>query len=341
MWTRLLPDEQMYRKHAGADAIEGEWDRKDTVFPHAIRSTPPNRAFYDDFRRTPFADEVTLSAALAAMKAHELGQDDDTDVLAIGFSATDVIGHTYGPDSHESMDQLLRLDALLEKLFKEIDARVGLAHTVFVLSADHGALPLVENLAGSGIAARRASPMILEDAVRKALALRFPGVEGLIAYFATDIYFDDEVIRANRLDRAVVEHTAIAALLSTGLVEKVYTQADLMPPYAEDPVRRLFQNSFFQPRSPHLSVLVKKHVYLSSQLEEPGTERRTTTTARCRSCSWARRSSQEPTTQSAVRKTSPRPWLTCSDWPFRGNTTRGCFRRCSPSNSVSACGGSA
>ena len=163
------------------------------------------------------------------------------------------------------MDQLLRLDALLEKLFKEIDTRVGLAHTVFVLSADHGALPLVENLAGSRIAARRASPMILEDAVRKALALRFPGVEGLIAYFATDIYFDDEVIRANRLDRAVVEHTAIAALLSTALVEKVYTQADLMPPYAEDPLRRLFQNSFFQPRSPHLSVLVKKHVYLSSQ----------------------------------------------------------------------------
>ena len=270
MWTRLLPDEHIYRKHAGADAIEGEWDRKDTVFPHAIRSTPPNRAFYDDFRRTPFADEVTLSAALEAMKAHQLGQDDDTDLLAIGFSATDVIGHTYGPDSHESMDQLLRLDVLLGKLFKEIDARVGLAHTVFILSADHGSLPLVENLAGTGIAARRASPRILEDAVRKALALRFPGIEGLIAYFATDIYFDDEIIRANRLDRAVVEQTAIAALLSTGLVEKVYTQSDLMPPYSDDPVRRLFQNSFFQPRSPHLNVLVKKYVYLSSQVGGTG-----------------------------------------------------------------------
>ena len=265
LWTRLLPDEQIYRKYAGADAIEGEWDRKDTVFPHAIRGTPPSRAFYDDFRRTPFADEVTLSAALEAMKAHALGQDEDTDVLAIGFSATDVIGHTYGPDSHESMDQLLRLDAVLETLFNEIDASVGLARTVFVLSADHGALPLVENLAVRGVAARRASPKVLEDAVRKALALRFPGVDGLIAYFATDVYFDEEVMRANHLDRAAVEQTAIEALLSTGLVEKVYTHADLMPPHSDDPVRRLFQNSFFQPRSPHLSVLVKKYVYLNAQ----------------------------------------------------------------------------
>ena len=28
---------------------------------------------------------------------------------------------------------------------------------------------------------------------------------------------------------------------------------------------RLFQNAFFQPRSPHLNVLVKPYVYLSSQ----------------------------------------------------------------------------
>ena len=83
----------------------------------------PNVRYYDDFRRTPFADEVTLSAALEAMKAHQLGQDDHTDIFAVGFSATDVIGHTYGPDSQEAMDQLLRLDRVLEKLFKEIDDR--------------------------------------------------------------------------------------------------------------------------------------------------------------------------------------------------------------------------
>jgi predicted AlkP superfamily pyrophosphatase or phosphodiesterase len=217
-WTRLLPDEGLYTQYAGADAIEGEWDRKDIVFPHAIRGNPPETLFYDDLRRTPFADDLTLSVALEAMKAHELGRDNHTDLLAIGFSATDVIGHTYGADSQEMMDQLLRLDLVLEKLFKEIDDKVGLANTLVALAADHGSLPLVENLRAKGIDARRASPQVLENAVREAFARRFPGVDGLIAYFATDIYLDDDVIARNRLDRSSVEQTAINALLSTGLI---------------------------------------------------------------------------------------------------------------------------
>jgi hypothetical protein len=45
----------------------------------------------------------------------------------------------------------------------------------------------------------------------------------------------------------------------------VYTQSDLMSTTAStDPYLKLFQNAFFQPRSPHLSILVKKYMYLSS-----------------------------------------------------------------------------
>jgi hypothetical protein len=263
-WHRLLEDEEQYKKYAGPDAIDGEWDRKDTVFPHAIRGNPPENRYYDDFRRTPFADEVTLAIALEAMKQHQLGQDEHTDVFAVGFSATDVIGHTYGPESQEVMDQMLRLDSVLEKLFQAIDKTVGLANTVVVLSADHGALPLVENLRLQGIEARRAAPAILRDAVQDAFSRRFPGVKGLIAYFATDIYLDEEVIQLSGLDRAAVERIAIDALMSTGLVEKVYTHADLMAATSADPQLRLFQNAFYEPRSPHLNVLVKKYVYLSS-----------------------------------------------------------------------------
>lgn len=269
-WTRLLPDEETYKKYAGADAIEGEWDRKDIVFPHAIRGNPPERAFYDDFRRTPFADELTLSFAFEAMKEHHLGEDEHTDILAIGFSATDVIGHTYGPESHEVMDQLLRLDLVLDKLFRKIDDTVGLANTVVVLSADHGSLPLVENLRNQGIDARRVSPDVLMNAVQDAFTRRFPGVKGLIAYFATDIYLDEDVIRLNRLNRETIERTAIDALMSTGFVEKVYTHSDLMVPYSDDPQLRLFQNAFFQPRSPHLNVLLKKYVYVNSQVGGTG-----------------------------------------------------------------------
>lgn len=265
-WTRLLPEVALYDRYAGKDAVEGEWDRKDVMFPHKIRGNPPERAYYDDLRRTPFADELTLSIALAARDAYHLGEDDDTDIFAIGFSATDIIGHTYGPDSHEAMDQLLRLDRLLGRLFTEIESRVGLANTLVVLTSDHGVMPLVEVLEAKGVAATRVSPRVLQGAVREALARKYPGADDLIAYFATDVYFDEEAIRRRGLDLGEIEATATVALMSTGVVQRVYTQAELASVQSSsDPFLPLFRNAFYQPRSPHLSVLVKPYVYVDAR----------------------------------------------------------------------------
>ncbi len=262
-WHRLLEDKNLYEKYAGPDAIEGEWDRKDIVFPHSIRGAPPEWGFYNDLRRTPFVDEMTLSVSLEALKAHRLGEDNSTDILAIGFSATDVIGHTYGAESQEVMDQLLRLDLILEDLFQEIEARVGLANTLVVLTSDHGVLPLVETLQAKGIEARRAHPQVLEAAVEQALEKKYPGVDNLIADSRRDIYLDEEVMQRHQLKRQEVETTIIDALLSTGLVEAVYTHSQLLSDKpSNDPYIELFRNSFFQPRSPHLTVLVKKYTYL-------------------------------------------------------------------------------
>jgi len=265
-WTRLLPDAATYEKYAGPDKVDGEWDRIDTVFPHNVRGKPPETSFYDDLRRTPFADEMTLGVALEAMKAHHLGEDSTTDLFAIGFSATDVIGHTYGAFSQEAMDQLLRLDLILEKLFNEVDSRVGLNNTLIILTADHGSMPLVENLQAQGIDAQRAHPDVLRNAVRDALSRRFPGVENLAIFSAPDFYLNEETMRSQKLNRKDVEDTAIAALLQTRLVERVYTDADLTSTApSSDPFLPLFRNAYYAPRSPQLTVMLKQYVYLSSQ----------------------------------------------------------------------------
>jgi predicted AlkP superfamily pyrophosphatase or phosphodiesterase len=264
-WTRLLPDTALYEKYAGPDHVDGEWDRKDTVFPHAIRGKPPERLFYDDLRRTPYSDEMTLEFAFEAMKAHRLGEDSTTDVFALGFSSTDVIGHTYGSDSQETMDQLLRLDLVLDKLFKQIDSRVGLDNTLVVMTADHGSLPLVEALKAKGVDAQRAAPAVLQTAVKQALDQRFGVIENLFVFSAPDVYFNEETLRLRQIDRKDAEAVATEALMRTGLVEKVYSHADLASTApSSDPFLPLFRNAFYAPRSPHLNVLLKKHVYLSS-----------------------------------------------------------------------------
>jgi hypothetical protein len=270
-WTRLRPDEAEYRRYAGEDGVPGEWDNVDLVFPHKIRGAPRSGEFYDDLRRTPFADDLTLEVALKAMEAHGLGDDDATDILAVGFSATDTVGHTYGPDSQEEMDQILRLDHVLQKLLAAAEARAGGALLVG-LSADHGAMPLVERLREHGVDARRVRPAELRQAVLEALERRFGGGGGLIAYAdAPNFYLSLDEVRRRGLKREDVEATIEQALLATGTVERVYTHARLLgEPTAGDTDFRLFRASFFEARSPHVIARLKPYVYLSDYVGGTG-----------------------------------------------------------------------
>jgi predicted AlkP superfamily pyrophosphatase or phosphodiesterase len=78
-----------------------------------------------------------------------LGGGPHTDVLSVSLSATDAIGHTYGPDSREIHDQMLRLDralgVFLDSLFRLRDS----SRVIVALSADHGVSRIPE-LAADG-----------------------------------------------------------------------------------------------------------------------------------------------------------------------------------------------
>ena len=271
-WGRLLPDTAAYTRLAGPDDVKGEWDGVHTTFPHAVRGAPPSVDYYDDLRRTPFADEILLDFALAALKAHDLGADDATDILAVGFSAGDVIGHTYGPDSQELMDQELRLDRTLGRLFDEVDQRVGRGRWLAVLTADHGVMPLVELLQARGLPARRATGEDLDRPVQQALAARFPGATGLFAdEDPMEYVLDAAAIERQGLKRPEVEQTIREALLGTGLVDAVYTAVQLMGPRpADDPFFDLHQRAFFAPRSGDLITRIKPYVYLGGRVGGTG-----------------------------------------------------------------------
>ncbi|MBX7184364.1 MAG: alkaline phosphatase family protein [Vicinamibacteria bacterium] len=266
-WTRLADDPGLYLKYAGEDNVPTEADTKNTTFPHALPAagTP---ALYDSFRRTPFMDELTLDVALQAMNAHGLGEDEVPDVLAVGFSATDVIGHAFGPDSQEMLDQLLRLDRILKRLLDAAEAKAGASRTLMVLTADHSVMPLVESLQKQGLEARRVSPGSLQAAGMKALEARFPGARDIVAsYLAPDFYLNLDSIARQGLRRKDVEQTLADALLATGDVAKVYTASSFAgepPSPSEDPYFDPVRRSYFAPRSPHVIARLKEYMYLTS-----------------------------------------------------------------------------
>ena len=68
---------------------------------------------------------MTKDFAIAAIKGEDLGKDNVTDFLTVGFSSTDIIVHYYGPRSVEVEDAYLRLDQDIADFLKALDETVA------------------------------------------------------------------------------------------------------------------------------------------------------------------------------------------------------------------------
>jgi predicted AlkP superfamily pyrophosphatase or phosphodiesterase len=188
------------------------------VFPHPFGKSD-SKYFTTLLTLSPVGDELALSFAEAVIEGEKLGQSGTTDYLSISFSSTDYVGHLFGPSSLESEDNLLRLDRTLAELFKFVDQKVGLANTVIVVSADHGAAEIPGYLSEFGIDAKYFKPDALDpktlekqpaiEALKKKLGI---DKELIQSYFQPYVYLNHEVVQERGLNLAEVERTVAAEL---------------------------------------------------------------------------------------------------------------------------------
>ncbi|MEP6778878.1 MAG: alkaline phosphatase family protein [Gemmatimonadaceae bacterium] len=135
LWEPLLPASA----YTEADSVPVESAGKDFMFPHKLPAD--TKKALEDIVELPWMDEFTAAMALEGVNAMKLGLGVGTDVLAVSFSATDAIGHRYGPDSKEMHDQLLRLDKTLGQFFDSLFVMRDSNTVIMALSADHGMQP--------------------------------------------------------------------------------------------------------------------------------------------------------------------------------------------------------
>lgn len=118
-----------------------------------------------DFRRfmaSPEADGAVLAAGAALRAARKLGEGETTDLLILGLSATDYVGHSTGTEGSEMCMQMLALDRELGDFFARLDA-TGIDYVV-ALTADHGGHDLPERNRQNGWPAAERVDKALEPA---------------------------------------------------------------------------------------------------------------------------------------------------------------------------------
>ncbi len=132
-WTPLLDDPKAYPE---PDSVRYEVDGRDIAFPHTFPADSARTALL--FRFTPLVDQLTAALALEGVRQLDLGRGPTTDVLAVSFSATDYVGHFYGPESKEQHDQILRLDRVLGGFLDTLFTLRDSTRIIIAMTGDHG-----------------------------------------------------------------------------------------------------------------------------------------------------------------------------------------------------------
>ncbi len=221
------------------------------------------------FRASPVSDAAVLGIAAGLIQDMQLGKRAAPDLIAVGLSATDYIGHATGTQGAEMCIQMAELDRALGDFFAVLDS-YAIDYQV-MLTADHGAHDMTERHI------QRAMPMAahiapelqakrIGAAIGQALGVAGPVLLGSEA----DIYVDRDLpapTRARVLAEAKRRYSAmpqVAAALTRA--EVAATPVPTSPPETWTLAERA-RASFDAERSGDLLVMLKPRV---TTIEVPG-----------------------------------------------------------------------
>jgi predicted AlkP superfamily pyrophosphatase or phosphodiesterase len=238
-------------------------------FPHSIGGMvlKISPQFYEGIYLTPYLDNLTLRVASDIISANLLGKDDSVDLLAISFSALDVIGHEYGPQSYEVLDTLIRLDKNLDNFFTLIDQNIGLKNTLIVLSADHGIQPFPEERKLKGLKGSRLEGkdlICLQKALKQVLTeTKLPQI------FSYPWVFHSDIKKLSLAKRQIVVNSIKNNLKRCTAIENVWSSTDLITSKRKvnlatknlrlEDYRTLYSRSYYPLRSPDIIIQPRKY----------------------------------------------------------------------------------
>jgi predicted AlkP superfamily pyrophosphatase or phosphodiesterase len=261
-WNLLRPLDTYNESLPDDNPYEGKLDKSARpVFPYDLNKIYKENGL-EVIKSTPFGNDILADFAMRAIDKEALGKDDITDFLAVSFSSTDYVGHTFGPRSMEIQDTYLRLDLTIAAFLDNLDKTVGKDNYLVFLTADHA---VAEN------------PIYLKD--RKYNVTNIPskdlfasltkfstdtfGVNLVLNYSNYNVYLNRDVIKEKGLELTKVKQTFKDFLMAQIQVKRVYTEEEVLATTGGD----YYLNFIFKGYDPKLNgdlVILEGTGYLES-----------------------------------------------------------------------------
>ncbi len=241
-YTAGLPDDNKYE--TGFSGVK--------VFPYDLNKmslVKKKQRNYDILKYTPFGNSLTKDFAIASIVNEDLGKDNHTDWLQIGFSATGYLGDKFSSGSVETEDTYLRLDKDLEHFLTFVDEQVGMKNVLVYLTADNAMADDPGFLTDQGLPAGYFNYNSAMSLLGSYLNLIYGNGEWIKFYYAQQIYLNRDLIENSKHSLVDFQNVVAAFMIQFEGVSNTLTSTNLMTNNYTRGFFEKIQKSYSQKRS--------------------------------------------------------------------------------------------
>lgn len=256
-WNTSLPKD-VYPQYATADVKEYEskpFGKDATGFPYDL-----SKYIGKDFSKissTPYGNTLTAEMAKAAVLAEKLGKGEATDFLAVSFSSPDYVGHSFGPNSWETVDGYARLDEELGKLFAFLDATVGKNQYTAFLTADHAVAHVPGFMKENKLPGGVVDDMGMMKTMNTQLKEKFGIDNVIVSMYNYQVYLNHPRIDSAKLDDAPIKKWIIQYVKKNEAVANAFPTDEIMTTPINKTLREMLANGFNPRRSGDIQIILK------------------------------------------------------------------------------------
>jgi len=264
-WTTSIHDSLAYQDSI---SVEGNFPGGDKLFPHDL-GYPHQEHYAEALMSSPYSISYLFDAVKYAMQQEKIGKDSFTDIVSIGVSTTDLIGHLFGPDSREVQELYVHADSILGTFIDHLDNTIGRNNYIMVITSDHGVAPIPEYITTFGkvpVDAGRIQekPFLqkVESEMKKRIGMQKEG--SWITYFEPpSLFLNDTMVRNSGYQLSAVIDTVCSILSSIqGIAYAVPTamiQQGRLPAGWNKELLTMFQNDIHPDRTGEVMFMVKPY----------------------------------------------------------------------------------
>jgi predicted AlkP superfamily pyrophosphatase or phosphodiesterase len=223
-WERFREEKSYSMAMPDSSAHEAGFEGR-VVFPYDLNKMSMTgglikRREYSLLKETPFSNSMTTDFAIRLLEQEGMGTGEQTDFLSIAYSATDYIGHRFGPSSQEAYDALFRLDSEIEQLLKWLNETIGKKNVLVYFTAAHGVSEVPSILEANRIPAGYFRQNQAIQLLRSYLNVIYGQGEWVRGYHERQIFLNRVLIEdakipleeiQNRVSRFIIQFSGVAA----------------------------------------------------------------------------------------------------------------------------------